>query len=195
MIRQLSCVLRLTTLQIGTLFVILSLTFFFGAMILAFGFRIEAERTWQRFEAPDILWLGTALLLISSWTLESGRKALRQALVAIYRGRILTTIALALMFLGVQVVSARLLMAQGVTAAANPHGSAFYVFMAIHGAHLSGGIGWIVILYRHSRLLYRGTETDLRMHRRTLSAAALYWHFMGVLWLVLHFVLRRWTSG
>lgn len=195
MVRQLSCVLRLTTGQIGTLILIGSLSFFFGAMILAFGFRIEADRTWQRFDVPGILWLGTAFLAMSSWTLEAGRKALRQALVAIYRGRIVATLALSVMFLGVQVASARLLLAQGVAAAANPHGSVFYVFMGIHAIHMCCGIGWMTYLYRKSRLLYRGTETDLRRHRRALSAAALYWHFMGVLWLLLYYLLIRWTAG
>jgi cytochrome c oxidase subunit 3 len=159
------------------LFGLVSLTFFFGALILAFGLRIHE------------------VLLISSWTLESGRHALRRALVAIYRGRLFGTLALAIVFLSVQAVAARDLISQGVSAAGNPHGSAFYLFMGIHGAHLGGGIAWLTYLYRRSRRLFSGTETDLRIHRRALGAAAMYWHFMGALWLVLYFFLRLWTSG
>lgn len=173
----------------------MSLTFFFGALIIAFGLRIENQRTWERFSVPTVLWLGTGLLLLSSWTLEAARRALKRALVVIYRGRLAATIALALMFLGVQAVTISDLLAQGVAAAANPHGSAFYAFMSIHAAHLFGGIGWLLVLRNRSRRLFRGTETALRSHRRALSAAALYWHFMGVLWLVLFFLLKRWTAG
>lgn len=172
-----------------------SLSFFFGALILAFGLRIEQQQTWQHFTVPGLLWLGTAVLLASSWILESSRHALRRALVSIYRGRLLATVVLALLFLSVQMVAARDLLAQGVVAAGNPHGSAFYIFMGIHGAHLAGGILWLVYLYQHSRGLFAGTETDLRTHRRALSAATMYWHFMGGLWLVLYFFLRRWSAG
>ena len=174
---------------------LVSLTFFFGALILAFGLRIQQQATWQRFETPSILWLGALVLLLSSWTLEGARRALRRALVAIYRGRLLATIALALMFLGVQAFTAVDLVGQGVAAAANPHGSAFYLFMGIHGAHLLGGIAWLSYLRARSKPLFSGTETDLRHHRRIVSAAALYWHFMGALWLVLFWFLRRWAAG
>lgn len=174
---------------------LVSLTFFFGALILAFGLRIQQQGAWEHFSVPSVLWLGTAMLLLSSWTLEGSRRALRRALVVIYRGRLLATIVLALMFLGVQLVSAADLLAQGVAAAANPHGSAFYIFMGLHGVHLLGGIVWLTYLRVRSKVLFRGSETDLRLHRRTVSAAALYWHFMGALWVVLFFFLRRWTSG
>lgn len=187
--------MRLTTPQIAVSVGLVSLTFFFGALILAFSFRIETQRSWERFEVPTLLWLGTALLLLSSWTLEGSRRALRRALVAIYRGRLAATIFLALMFLGIQAVSASDLLRQGVAAAANPHGSAFYVFMTIHGAHLLGGITWLSVLRHRSRKLFSGTETDLRVHRRALSAAAIYWHFMGLLWVVLYVFLKRWTAG
>ena len=181
--------------QLAMLVGLVSLSFFFGALILAFGLRIQQQGTWERFQAPSILWLGTLLLLLSSWTLEGARRALRRALVVIYRGRLMATIVLAVMFLCVQAVSAADLLAQGVAAAANPHGSAFYIFMGIHGAHLLGGIAWLGYLRVRSKQLFSGTETDLRHHRRIVSTAALYWHFMGALWVVLYFFLRRWTAG
>jgi cytochrome c oxidase subunit III len=120
---------------------------------------------------------------------------LRRALVSLYRGRLFATIAFAVVFLGIQLASANDLMEQGVAAVGNPHGSAFYLFMGIHGAHLGGGIFWLIYLYRKADGLFSGTETDLRIHRRALGAAAMYWHFMGGLWLVLYFFLRRWTAA
>jgi cytochrome c oxidase subunit 3 len=184
-----------TIYQIATAVGLVSVTFFFGALILAFGIRIEQQHTWERFHLPGILWLSTTALLASSWTLEGARRALRRAHVAIYRGRIAATLALALLFLLVQAVSASDLLRQGVGASANPHGSAFYLFMAVHGAHLLGGMGWLHGLYRSSRALFRGSETQLRQHRKVTNAAAMYWHFMGVLWLVLFFFLNRWTAA
>lgn len=183
----------MTLSQLAVVVGLVSITFFFGALILAFGLRMN-EQPWQRFTVPAILWVGTGLLLASSWYLERGRRALKHAEVRPYRKSLAVAISLAAGFLFCQVLSASDLISQGVTASGNPHGSAFYVFMGIHGAHLVGGIAWLIALLRRSRLLQSGTETDLRVHRRSLAAVALYWHFMGLLWLVLFFFLKRWTA-
>jgi heme/copper-type cytochrome/quinol oxidase subunit 3 len=66
--------------------------------------------------------------------------------------------------------------------------------MALHGLHLLGGMTWLTVLYIKSRRLFNATETDLRQHRQAAQAAAMYWHFMGVLWIVLFYFLLRWTA-
>jgi cytochrome c oxidase subunit III len=183
-----------TMYQLGVAIGIISISVFFVALILAYSFRIEAERTWQPFTAPSLLWLSTAVLAVSSITFEAARYALRRALVVIYRGRLAGTIAFALVFLFAQIASAKQLLDQGIGTISNPHGSAFYVFMGLHALHLSGGIIWLAVLYVRSRHLISGTESDLRQHRRAAQAAAMYWHFMGLLWVVLFYFLLRWTS-
>jgi cytochrome c oxidase subunit 3 len=187
--------MRPTSYQLGTGIGLVSLTFFFGALVIAFGIRIEQQRTWERFAFPSILWLSTTLIALSSWTLEGARRALRRAHVSIYRGRIAGTLLLALLFLLVQAEAARDMLDQGVGAAANPHGSAFYIFMGIHGVHLLGGMAWLFYLFARARRLFRSSESEIRHHRRITAAAAMFWHFMGVLWLVLFAFLRSWTAA
>jgi cytochrome c oxidase subunit 3 len=99
------------------------------------------------------------------------------------------------LFLVAQFASAAQLVLHGIGTAANPHGSAFYIFMGLHGAHLAGGMGWLAYLYVVSNRLFTGSENDLRKHRRIAGAAAMYWHFMGMLWAVLFLFLLRWTRG
>ena len=179
--------------QIGLGVGLVSLSAFFIGLILAFSFRIEAQRFWQPFQTPTFLWLSTLVLGISSWMVEAARYSLRRALVSVYRGRMLAAIALGVTFVGVQISAGMNLVAQGVATAANPHGSAFYLFMGIHGAHIFGGMIWLTYLYLRSARLFHGSENDLRKHRLVAGAAATYWHFMGVVWAVLFFFLVRWT--
>lgn len=174
---------------------LVSLTFFFSALVLAFGLRIGEQRDWQTFRIPDILWFGTAVLVASSALLEAARYSLRRALVSIYRLRIALAVLLAVIFLCIQAVTAANLWSQGVSASANPRGSAFYIFMGIHAAHLVVGMGWLGWLWLLSGKLKQTTEQGLRRQRRTVGAAAMFWHFMGALWLVLFFFLRRWTAA
>jgi cytochrome c oxidase subunit 3 len=183
-----------TVYQIGMAIGIAAISMFFAALIIAYAFRIESDRTWQRFTSPHTLWISTAALIFSSFALEAARRALRRALVVMYRGRLAGTIAFAILFLLTQVASAKQLLDQGIGAVSNPHGSAFYIFMGLHALHLLGGLTWLGVLYIRSRALFSATESDLRNHRRVAQAAAMYWHFMGVLWIVLLYFLLRWTA-
>jgi cytochrome c oxidase subunit III len=183
-----------TVYQIGVAIGIASISVFFAALVVAYSFRMESDRSWQRFTAPDLLWLSTAMLAASGVTFEAARYALRRALVAMYRGCLAGTLLFAFVFLLAQAMSAKQLLDQGIGAASNPQGSAFYIFMGLHALHLLGGMTWLGVLYRKSHRLFRATESDLRHHRRSAQAAAMYWHFMGVLWIVLFYFLLRWTA-
>jgi cytochrome c oxidase subunit III len=183
-----------TVYQIGVAIGIVAISVFFAALVIAYSFRIESERSWQRFTSPPLLWLSTALLALSSFAFEAARRALRRALVVIYRGRLAGAIVFAVLFLVTQITSATQLLDQGIGTARNPHGSAFYVFMGLHALHLLGGMTWLTVLYLKSRRLFNATESDFRRHRRSAQAAAMYWHFMGVLWIVLFYFLLRWTE-
>jgi cytochrome c oxidase subunit 3 len=174
---------------------LVSISFFFGALILAYYFSIQSQTVWQRFQFPRLLWFSTGALILSSWMLETGRYALRRAVVTDYRNRVLAALAFAAIFLSGQAFAAAQLLAEGVAAPGNPHGSVFYVFMGLHGAHVFAGMMGLSYLYYKSGRLYSGTESHLRKHRMVASTVAMYWHFMGALWLVLFLMLELWTHA
>ncbi|HYP06488.1 MAG TPA: cytochrome c oxidase subunit 3 [Bryobacteraceae bacterium] len=179
--------------QVGLGVGLVSLSAFFIGLILAFAFRIETQPGKIQFHAPTSLWLSTVLLAVSSWLLEAARYALRRALIAIYRGRVLAAMILGFVFLALQVSAGLNLFEQGVMTVANPQGSAFYIFMGVHGAHILGGLGWLLFLFIRSAALFSGSENDLRKHRLIAGAAASYWHYMGLVWAVLFFFLLQWS--
>src|SRR6266852_998155 len=84
-----------------------------------------------------------------------------------------------LMFLTGQVIAWRHLAAEGVYMASRLSSSFFYVFTALHAAHLLGGI---------CALLYVGLRNFEAAHVSRFVAAEVtsyYWHFMDGLWLFL----------
>jgi cytochrome c oxidase subunit 3 len=179
--------------QVGMAAGLLSLSAFFIALIVAYSYRIEAQGSWREFKVPTFLWLSTAFLAISSWMLEAARFSLRRGFVGIYRARVAGSILMGLTFLGLQITAGFNLWTQGVATEANPHGSAFYIFMGIHAAHLIVGITWLQVLYLRSAKLVEVAENDLRKHRAAASVAAIYWHFMAIVWAVMFYFLLRWT--
>ena len=141
----------------------------------------QGSGEWSHIVIPSILYANTATLLLSSFTMEMSRRALARS--AGVSGWIGITLLLGLSFVAGQYLAWRHLAAQGLYLATNPNSSFLYVFTGMHALHLLGGIA--VLVYLFGRLI--GGHTSLRPH--LLDNTAVYWHFMGGLWLYLLFVI------
>jgi cytochrome c oxidase subunit 3 len=139
---------------------------------------------------PPLLYVNTAVLLMSSFTLELSHRTIARGLEAeasALRSTVrwlLVTLALGLTFVAGQYLAWRELAAQGLYLATNPNSSFFYVFTGMHGLHVLGGIA--ALAYLIGRLT--GSRTAFRPS--AFDATAIYWHFMGGLWLFLLLVMR-----
>jgi cytochrome c oxidase subunit 3 len=97
------------------------------------------------------------------------------------------TLALGVLFVIGQVLAWRTLAAQGLFLSTNPSSSFFYVFTAMHAAHLLGGIGGLAYMIRKlSKTNRTGQTTGIR-------ALCVYWHFMDGLWIYLFILLMART--
>lgn len=172
---------------------IAAITMSFAAYTSALVVR-QGTGDWQHFRLPGILYGNTLLLLASSAALELGRAGIRRSwldtLVAAQPrssprgiGWLYAALTLGLLFIGGQAVAWRDLAGQGLFLATNPSSSFFYVFTALHALHLVGGMAALGYVLNRLPRRASGPSDDL------LGAAALYWHFMDVLWLYLLLVL------
>ena len=179
--------------HLGIVVGIASIAMFFGALALVYALILNKHgQTGQHVRIPVLLWVSTAAILASSFSLERVRYALRRGLVVRTIARLRMTLVLGNAFLLSQMVAWWDLSRQGVYLERNPQGSMFYVFTGLHGLHLAGGILWLVYLLRRAMQLGLA-ESELRQMRFSTGAAAIYWHFMGVLWLFLFFLLLIWS--
>ncbi len=173
-----------------------TITMTFAAFTSAMVARQGAAADWQQFRLPPILYLNTLILLVSSLTLELSRRWFARApeqpgpeggaaLVVPPQGVswLSVTLALGLLFVCGQVLAWRDLVRQGLFLATSPSSAFFYVFTAVHGVHLLGGVGGLTYVLR------RLTRSRGPVPRGALDAAALYWHFMDGLWLYLLLIL------
>jgi cytochrome c oxidase subunit 3 len=95
------------------------------------------------------------------------------------------TAALGLIFILGQWLAWRNLAAQGLYLSTNPSSSFFYVFTALHGVHLLGGIGGLIYVLRK----FKGINTNSSVQMNSLGAFSIYWHFMDILWVYLLLLL------
>ncbi|HYT71696.1 MAG TPA: cytochrome c oxidase subunit 3 [Gemmatimonadales bacterium] len=159
----------------------------FAALTSAMVVRQSGAPDWQHFQLPPILYFNTLILLMSSLTLESARRRITAAagqvgslVPPVQRlAELYLTLTLGLLFVMGQVVAWRQLAAQGLFLATSPSSAFFYLFTALHGLHLLGGL--VGLLY----VLHRLRQATGPVPRTALGAATLYWHFMDVLWVYL----------
>jgi cytochrome c oxidase subunit 3 len=175
---------------------IATITMSFAAYTSALLVRQGTGSDWQHFRLPPILYFNTVVLLVSSGTIELGRRRIlagwpragREATASTLSAErgyawLIFTLGLGLLFIAGQVLAWRNLASQGLFLATNPSSSFFYVLTVLHALHLLGGIvalGYVLVRFR---AVTGGPPLT------ALGAVSLYWHFMDVLWFYLLVVL------
>lgn len=177
--------------RLGAWFAIGGILMLFVALISAYIVRSASANDWQPMAIPKVLWLSTALILISSLTIEISRRSLKRKSDSGYGLWLGVTTILGLGFLGSQVVAWRQLARQGFYLASNPYSSFFYLFTAAHGLHLLGGLCALGYLLAQ-RNKFRGTLNGEFRRIGAADAVSIYWHFMDVLWVGLFALLMFW---
>jgi len=177
--------------RIGAWVAIASIVMLFTALASAYIVRSASGNDWRPIVMPKVLWLSTALILISSVTMEISRRSLKQQSDQGYGRWLMLTVVLGLGFLGSQIIAWRQLIRQGVYMSSNPHSSFFYLFTAAHGLHLLGGI--LALTYLLLRTTQRRETVEGELRRvGAADAATIYWHFMDGLWICLFLLLFFW---
>jgi cytochrome c oxidase subunit 3 len=158
---------------------IFAITMSFAAFTSALFVR-EGTADWGHLALPPVLYVNTLLLLASSGTLMVARRRLAEAEGTRKASAwVLLTLLLGMAFCAGQYRAWLDLRAQGIYLASNPNSSFFYLLTFLHALHVCVGIA--VLVYLAGRLVASHTTFRLGLFRN----AALYWHFMAVLWVYL----------
>jgi len=83
-------------------------------------------------------------------------------------------------FVGMQVYEFTHFVHKGLTLSRNMFGASFYVLTGFHGTHVTIGVIWLLTMFI---LALRGKLTPAKAVN--LEIAALYWHFVDVVWIVI----------
>jgi cytochrome c oxidase subunit 3 len=133
---------------------------------------------------PGGLWLATAALLAGSATIHQAHRAIRFGKADACTRWLAATLALAFGFLAVQSWNWWGLIRVRLTAASNLYAFTFFMLTGLHAAHVVGGVVLLAIVLarslrgRYGRDAYAG-----------VTYAAMYWHFLDAIWLLLFAVL------
>jgi cytochrome c oxidase subunit III len=200
---------RLQRIRLFVFFALAGDMMFFAALVVLFfarqaGMHMDPRShemigDWHPIDLPPIVYLNTAILILSSLTMEFGRRnifreidvleewlglgrpALRRALPWIG-----ATLALGTMFVIGQVIAWKQLTAQGFAFDrwSTPASYFFYIVTGLHAGHLILGVLALVVC-----LTALGGLKRVESRQIAVDVTSWYWHTLGAAWILLFAVL------
>ena len=185
---------------------IISIMMLFAGLTSAYIVR-QGEGKWVNFDLPDLFMVSTAMIVLSSITLQMALSAVKKNNLSKMNTMLMLTTALGLGFVLFQYLSWKQLVDGGIyfsgtvehitmnyqyikAGTENPAdvqnvaGSFLYALTGLHVVHLLGGlIALSVVLWRAFRKKYDAGNYE------GLSVYATYWHFLDGLWIYLYLFL------
>ena len=167
--------------KLGLRYIMIISTIFFCLFIVTYSDRLVYP-DWQKMPEPLMLWLNTFILFISSTVFLNAQIAAKKNQFEIVKKRLIVIGFLALAFLIGQLLVWLQFINLGYYVSSNPANAYFYVFTALHGLHLLGGlIYWLIAIKK----VWTHNNIVIAKAKHTVELCAIYWHFLLAVWIVL----------
>jgi len=158
---------------------IASIIMMFAGLTSAFIVK-SGQANWQEVQTPKLFWYSTAVILISSITIQASLRAFKQRSMAQFRTLFLTTLALGIIFVVLQWQGFQWLWQHGVRFEGAGEGQFLYIIFGLHAIHVIGGLIALIVLaakqYFSKTRSYNTTPIEIM---------STYWHFVDLLWIYL----------
>jgi cytochrome c oxidase subunit III len=166
---------------------IASIIMMFAGLTSAFIVK-SGQANWEGVQTPSFFWYSTAVMIISSVTIQASLRAFRQRAMKQFRSLFLLTLCLGIVFVILQWSGFNWLWDRGVRFSGAGAGQFLYIIFGLHALHVIGGlIALIVIAARQYFSKTRSYSTT------PIEIMSTYWHFVDLLWLYL-FVFFIWIG-
>jgi len=171
---------------VGVIFFLFAVTFLSRTQYP--DFQALAGEPWKPFTDASQLWFNTGALLLASVFMQLTKTfSVKQNTKGVLFG-LVASVTFTLVFLFGQINVWDQLGSLGYFMTSNPANSYFYLFTAIHGLHLIGGLlalANVVVPFFSNR--------SFEALARSLDLCKTYWHFLFLIWILL-FLLLTGTS-
>lgn len=140
---------------------------------------------WRTLPEPTLLWLNTAIIMLSSISFHQATKNAKENQIKRSREYLLLSGVLTFGFIVGQLFVWRELVSFGYFASTNPSYAFFYLLTALHILHLAGGlIAWTVVTIKSFITQKETSDFALKV-----NLCAVYWHFLLIVWALLFIML------
>ena len=161
-------------------------TVLFSLILTGYLYTIPPEQDTQFLFTFNLLWVNTMVLFLVTYFFNKITKDLKKNYTVNIKKNLLIVGGLSYLFLFGQVFVWYQLMQDEKFVSTNSYFSSFYVFTALHGLHLLGGLFfWGIVCSKVLRL----KENQIISQSKSISALSLYWIFLLFVWLIFFFTI------
>mgnify|MGYP001274862391 FL=1 len=155
-------------------------TVLFSLIFTAYIYSIPPGQDTMYLLKPNLLWANTIILFFVAYFFSRITKDLEKKETSKIKKNLIIVGGLSYIFLFGQLIFWTQLMKSGNYVTTNTYFSSFYIFTAIHGLHLLGGLFfWGKVSSRVLKL----EQNKILDEEKNISALSWYWTFLLIVWL------------
>ena len=155
-------------------------TVIFSLFVVTYSDRMLVH-DWKNMPEPWLLWVNTLILILNSYFFHKTKIAADNIDYTKIKKGLFIVGFLAYSFLIGQLIVWYLLISNDYYAASNPANAFFYLFTALHGLHVLGGLFFWT---RATTKLFTKNYNILKI-KQAIELCAIYWHFLLIVWFIL----------
>ena len=156
-------------------------TAIFSLIFTGYLYSLPPEQDTTFILKTALVWINTIILILVTFFFNKISSDLKKNLTDKIRKNLIYVGGLSYLFLFLQLTLWYQLMKTGNFVDTNTYFSSFYIFTALHGIHLLGGLFfWGKVCSR----IFKLNEKDYVKEEKNINALALYWFFLFVVWAV-----------
>ena len=161
-----------------------SITALFSLFFVAYVGRM-AYGDWRVLPEPPLLWVNTAVLIISSILFQKAKNLANKFMFKNAKYYLMAAGLTAVLFIAGQFKVWDELTSYGYFVDSNASFAFFYMLTGLHMFHMLGGL----VVWTWSMTQINKTDLSYRKLKSTIGSTAIYWHYLLAVWLVLFSIL------
>ena len=166
--------------KLGVRTVMVVSTVIFSLFVVSYSDRMLVH-DWKSLSEPWLLWINTVILILTSFVFHKGKIYSDKNNFEKVKNSLLLVGFLTFAFITGQLLVWQHFISVGQYASTNPANAFFYLFTALHGLHLLGGLFfWGKAITKIFKENFNVSKT-----KQTIELCAIYWHFLLIVWLIL----------
>ena len=156
-------------------------TVLFSLIFTGYIYTLPPSQDTKYLLKPNLLWINTSILFFVAYYFNKVTQDLKNKINLKIKKNLIIIGALSYLFLFGQLIFWVQLMKSGNYVSTNSYFSSFYIFTALHGIHLLGGLFfWGKVASRVLKL----DNNKIIDEEKNISALSLYWTFLLIVWIM-----------
>jgi len=173
---------------LGMSLFIIVVSMLFAASVIAYLIVRLRHPEWDNPPLPVWIYVSTFLIIGSGMTMQLALGSFRVNRISLGNISLLITLVFAVLYLISQLMAWSTLVRSGVFAESSLYAFSFYMLTVLHAIHVLGGLFPMTTM---TLAAYRGRYSAER--NLPVKYMTMYWHCLGIVWLVLFTVLLATT--